>query len=314
MNNILLLGGTGFIGKNIIESFSKDSSCNLIVLTRNTTSIESSLLFNTNVTVITGELKNIEFIKGLIAEQNINVIIHLLSSLIPSSSEIAFYESIQSVIVPTFQLIDYIADKNIKLIFFSSGGTIYGNVGEFPIKEDNTMKPINNYGLSKLMVENYISFKNNKSSLDYVVLRPSNVYGKYQTFEGNQGFISVAINKIFNDIPIEIWGDGSSVRDYVHVDDVVFTVKKIIDQSISKVVLNLSTGIGKSLLEIIAVIENVSKRKAIVNFDKKRGVDADTVILDNSLLQSVVPQQHLGIEDGIKRQVEYFNTIVFDAN
>lgn len=313
MHNILLLGGTGFIGKNIIESFSTDRNCNLIVLTRSSLFIEKELFFAPNVTLVTGEFKNIDFIKDIIDQYDINVIIHLISSLIPSSSDEVFYDGIQNIIIPTFKLIDFIANKKIKFIFFSSGGTIYGNAISI-IKETNNLNPINNYGHSKLMIENYINLKKNNSAIDYIVVRPSNVYGKYQSFDGNQGFISVAINKISNGIPIEIWGDGNSVRDYIHVNDVVFIINKLINQSVSNVTLNISTGIGKSLIEIITLIEKRTRKKAIINFNSKRGVDANAVVLDNSKLQFLLTQKNITVEEGIELQIEYFNTIVPNAD
>ena len=256
---------------------------------------------------------DIDFIKNVIVEHNVNVIIHLLSSLIPSSSDVDFYNGMDSIIIPTFKLIDFITNKNIKFLFFSSGGTIYGNATSV-INENTALNPINNYGFSKQIIEDYLRYKRNSCSLDCIVLRPSNVYGKYQSFDGNQGFISVAINKIFSEIPIEIWGDGNVVRDYIHIDDVVYVVKKIVSESVTNVTLNLSTGIGKSLLEIIILIEKHMRKNAIIHFNTKRSVDATTVILDNSELLALIPHQFISVDEGIKNQINYFNTVLKNAN
>ena len=313
MYTILLLGGTGFIGKNIIESFAKDKNYNIIVVTRNPCLIDDPLFLESNITIVTGTLMDIDFIKNVIVEHNVNVIIHLLSSLIPSSSDVDFYNGMDSIIIPTFKLIDFITNKNIKFLFFSSGGTIYGNATSV-INENTALNPINNYGFSKQIIEDYLRYKRNSCSLDCIVLRPSNVYGKYQSFDGNQGFISVAINKIFSEIPIEIWGDGNVVRDYIHIDDVVYVVKKIVSESVTNVTLNLSTGIGKSLLEIIILIEKHMRKNAIIHFNTKRSVDATTVILDNSELLALIPHQFISVDEGIKNQINYFNTVLKNAN
>lgn len=312
MNNILILGGSGFIGKNIIESFSVDELNKLVVVTRNQNLIEDSVFQKDNISVNIGSLEDFNFIESLIIDYKINIILHLVSGLIPSSKDSEFYEGIGNVVVPTFKLIDFISNRSIKLLFFSSGGTIYGN-SDVVIKESSLTNPINNYGLSKLMIENYINYKKNNSPLDCIIIRPSNVYGKHQSFTGNQGFISVAINKICNGVPIEIWGDGNSIRDYIHVSDVVSIIKKLLDQSVSNVTLNLSTAIGKSLLEIIEIIEEHSGIKAIINFNNKRGVDANTVVLDNTELQALVSHDNMDIKEGIKAQIEYFNSIVDHA-
>lgn len=313
MYTILLLGGTGFIGKNIIESFAKDKNYNIIVVTRNPCLIDDPLFLESNITIETGTLVDTDFIKNVIIKHDVNVIIHLLSSLIPSSSDTDFYDGMNNIIIPTFKLIDFIANKNIKFLFFSSGGTIYGNAISV-INENTALNPINNYGFSKQIIEDYLRYKSNSCSLDCIVLRPSNVYGKYQSFDGNQGFISVAINKIFSEIPIEIWGDGNAVRDYIHIDDVVYVVKKIVSQSVTNVTLNLSTGIGKSLLEIIILIEKHMRKNAIIHFNTKRPVDATTVILDNSELLALIPHQFISVDEGIKNQINYFNTVLKNAN
>ena len=145
--------------------------------------------------------------------------------------------------------------------------------------------------------------------MDYIVIRPSNVFGRHQSFIGNQGFISVAINKIFNGLPIEIWGDGNSVRDYICVIDVVTVVRKILSSSINNITLNLSTGVGKSLLEIIKIIETKLDKKAIVSFNCKRHVDANIVILDNSKLLELISHEFILVEDGINNQIKYFKNL-----
>jgi UDP-glucose 4-epimerase len=302
MKNILLLGGTGFIGKNIIEFYSNDFEVNLVVLARNYKSIDLEGINSERITVKIGFITDLDFIKNLIVDYQINAIIHLVSGLIPSSSMGTFYESMDDVVISTFKLIDYISDKDIKFVFFSSGGTIYGEAKEV-IKESNNLNPINNYGFSKLIIENYIRFKSNTTSLNYIILRPSNVFGKYQRFEGNQGFISVAINKIYQEIPIEIWGDGNTVRDYIHINDVVVILKKLLDIDFSNESINLSSGIGYSLLDVLSIIEQKLNKRAILNFDVKRVIDADKVILDNSKLLGIVNHKFVDLNDGIENQV-----------
>ncbi len=313
MKNILILAGTGFIGKNIIDSYLSNSEVQLIVVARNVKSIDKDYLSSKNITFKIGSISDLDFIKNTIIDHEVNIIIHLISSIIASSSTKAFYDGMENVVIPTFKLIDFIADKGIKFIFFSSGGTVYGN-SELVISESKTLDPINNYGYSKLIIENYIQLKSNTSDFDYIILRPSNVYGRYQLFESNQGFISVAIHKVYQDIPIEIWGDGNVIRDYVDVVDVVDVLHQLLLCDASNVTLNLSTGVGFSLLQVIAVIENYLDKQALMHFNNKRIVDASTVILDNSKLSSLVDHNFIKIHDGIKNQIKYYKTTLDNAN
>jgi UDP-glucose 4-epimerase len=313
MKNILLLGGTGFIGKNVIESYMSNSDVNLTVVARNSKNIEERYLTSENITIKTGSIADFDFIAKTIVDCNVDVVIHLISSIIASSSTEEFYDGLDNVVVPTFKLIDFIADKDIKLVFFSSGGTIYGNSQDV-IRESTNLDPINNYGYSKLIIENYIQLKSNTTNLNYIILRPSNVYGKHQVFDSNQGFISVAINKVYHDMPIEIWGDGNTIRDYIDVVDVVSILHKLLVSVTSNVTLNLSTGAGFSLLEIISIIENNLDKQAVVNFNSKRIVDASTVILDNAKLLKIIDHDFIDVNVGIKNQINYFNTILKNAN
>lgn len=313
MKNILLLGGTGFIGKNIIELYLTNSDVNVIVIARNVKIIEEDYLKSKNIKFIEGSITNFDFIAKTIIDFNVNVVIHLISSIISSSSIEEFYVGIDNFVIPTFKLIDFIAGKDIKLVFFSSGGTIYGNNHDVII-EATKLNPINNYGYSKLIIENYIQLKSNTTNLNYIILRPSNVYGKHQAFYSNQGFISVAINKIYHDLPIDIWGDGNTIRDYIDVVDVALILQKLLDSSISNVTLNLSTRKGFTLLEIISIIENNLKKQAFVNFKGKRIVDASTIILDNTKLLEIINHDFIDINVGVRNQINYFTTILKNAN
>jgi len=313
MKNILILGGTGFIGKNIIEFYIDDVEVNLILLVRNENNLDARFLNSERIIVKIGSISDIDLIKNIVFDCSVNVIIHLVSNLIASSSDEEFLEGMGNVVVPTFRLIDFISEKEIKLLFFSSGGTIYGNSNSI-INENTILNPINNYGFSKLLIENYINFKRNNGQLNCIVIRPSNVYGSFQSFIGNQGFISVAIHKIYNDQPIEIWGDGNTIRDYIHANDLVEVVQKLLCHSVANTTLNLSTGIGKSLLEIIEIIEKYLDKKGIIHFNNKRNVDANTVILDNSKLRATIQQEFISVEEGIKMQINYFIKGLNDAN
>lgn len=309
MKNILILGGTGFIGKNIIEFYSKDITVNLVIVARNIKSVDLKDFDSERITLKTGFVSDVDFIKDVIIDYKINVIIHLVSGLIPSSSKEEFFERMNDVVIPTFALIDFISEMKVKFVFFSSGGTIYGNAKDV-IDETNNLNPLNNYGFSKLIIENYLKFKSNTTSLNYIILRPSNVYGKYQSFDGSQGFISVAINKLQHDLPIHIWGDGNIVRDYIHVNDVVVVLEKLLDGNFSNLEINLSSGVGYSLLQVLKIIEQKLEKEAVLLFDKKRIVDADKVILNNSKLLKLVNHDFLSLNDGIENHIfNYMNLI-----
>ena len=191
--NILIIGGTGFIGRNIVENLLCSTDNKLILIGRDHNKIDS-FFKNKPVIIVKAELSDINTIEKTLIKYDIDIVIHLVSNLIPSSSNKDFNRENSEVIVPTFHLLELLSKRNVKIIFFSSGGTIYGNEPN-TISEDNKLKPINYYGHSKQIIENQILFLNRTKELSYLILRPSNVYGKYQKINSNQGFIAVAIGK-----------------------------------------------------------------------------------------------------------------------
>lgn len=306
--NILLLGGSGFIGKNIIEYVNNVITINLTVIVRNKKRLIQNNDLNSNINLV--ELSKLDYttLIDLIIKDNINCVIHLVSSLKPSSGEDQFYNEFDSITLPTFKLIDYLANRNIKLVYFSSGGTVYGNYA-LPISENFIRKPINYYGLSKLLIENYILFKSTISHLDYIILRPSNAYGKYQDFQSDQGFIAVALDKIYRNEPIQVWGDGNVVRDYICVTDIVKILFLLLEIGVSKEDLNLSSGYLFSINEVIKIIENETQIKAIVHYTPERKIDAPKIELLNTKLKEFVPFIFKGLNIGIKEQIIYYKNL-----
>jgi UDP-glucose 4-epimerase len=303
MDRILLLGGNGFIGKNIIENYLKED-CKLVLLHLKNDFVDLHLKANTKISVIEGEIRNLHLIQDIIIRHEINVVIHLVSTLIPSSSVEDYYYDLENVIIPTYRLLDYISKTNVKFVFFSSGGTIYGR-SKFKVKEEHRLAPINYYGLSKLLIEDYLRLQSRSSNLRYLILRPSNVYGKFQRLEAAQGFIAVAIGKVLADKPVEIWGDGKAIRDYIYVQDVAEIVLKIIKSGFINETLNIGSGIGTNLLEILEIIQKYFDKEIIKIFKDKRPVDLDKMILDNEKLLSVITFEPVEVERGIQRFMEH---------
>ena len=308
MKSILIIGGRGFIGKNIVEAL-VDVECNIVLITRQLGFDQFKK--NSTIKVIKGNLNDTHLIKSIILDYGIEVILHLASNLIPSSVKSQFDEEMQDIVLPTFEILNYISDKNIKIIYFSSGGTIYGKV-DGKVFEGSELEPINYYGYSKLIIENHIQLLSRIADLRYVILRPSNVYGKYQRLESKQGFIAVALGKIMSNQSVEIWGDGKTTRDYVDVLDVAEAVKGIIQENTENQIFNLGSGEGYSLLEVIASIEKHLQRSANVIFKRKREVDLDKMTLDISKLQSYIKYKPIGLNKGIKNFITYLEQVKSD--
>lgn len=296
--NVLLLGGSGFIGRNIVEELFTSTTYHLVLLVRNVQNSSSNFKNFEGITVIEGEISNCELIEEILKTYKIDVVIHLVSNLIPSSSYDDFTIELEKVVFPTFILLELFIKYNVRFVFFSSGGTIYGN-STGNISESNPLHPINYYGYSKLMIENHIQFLHTTKQLSYLILRPANVYGQYQKIEAQQGFIAVALGKFLSNSSLEIWGTGEVVRDFVDVQDVSRALKTLIESEVQDKTLNVGSGEGKSLNEVLTIIETIFETRIAIDYKDKREVDLDRMVLDISELKTHIEFNPKSLKKGI---------------
>jgi UDP-glucose 4-epimerase len=172
-----------------------------------------------------------------------------------------------------------------KLIYFSSGGTIYGNSNKDRINEEEKLKPQNYYGFSKLLIEHYIQLQARINNLKYVIARPSNPYGMGQKSHSKQGLIAVALGKIINNEAIDIWGDGSVIRDYLHVSDLSLAILNILNNDKWGEIYNIGSGEGISINNLLHLIEKTIDKKIIINYFESRFIDVHSNVLDISKIK-----------------------------
>lgn len=282
--NILILGHKGFIGKRIIKNFSSKGYYKIFTI--------DARLLNTKQIIL--------FIKN----NDIQIIIHLVSNLIPASNKLEFEKSITSLVEPTFELIDYSAIHSIKFVFFSSGGAVYGNHELKKIDEQVVCNPINYYGYSKLIIENYIKFKFHIDKLSYLILRPSNVYGIGQNYNVNQGFISLAITKAIKDEEIVVWGDGENVKNYIYVDDVVSILDKLLLKNVNNEIFNISSDVNYSLNNILSIISQSINKELKIKYVNSKEFDTKNILLSNEKMRKIIDFDFTELPEGISRQIE----------
>lgn len=301
MKNILMIGGAGFIGSNLIKSFLQTKSFNIHLLEPVFANI--SRVEDLDIVVHRGQLSDIDKIESIILNKKIDIVIHLVSTLIPGSSGDDFEKEFVNVTFPSLRLMDFCADNKIKFVYFSSGGTVYGNrTTNNPIEENSELAPISHYGWSKQMMENSILFKHRTKSLEYLILRPSNPYGHGQNIHGKQGLVAVAIGKILSGQEIEVWGDGSSVRDYIYIDDLAKVVSELLmNDSISNRTINIGSGVGYSVNDIINCLKEVSLGDVKVKYMTSRSVDVSSVVLDISQLKELIDFNPMSLKEGIAK-------------
>ena len=299
--NILLIGGGGFIGSNLINEFLNCGIRSACVLEPEFASV--SRIETLPVKIFRGNISDIDLLESILLNEKIDTVIHLVSTIIPGSNYDDYEREFINVIFPSIRLMEICCKKNVKFIYFSSGGTIYGDRnGEVkPFVESDEMAPISYYGWSKQMMENSILYMNRTQGLKYLILRPSNPYGHGQNLHGKQGFIAVALGKILEGEQITVWGDGSSIRDYIYIDDLCKAVIDLLDsEDAVNTTLNIGSGKGYSVNQIIEVIKSIVKESVHVDYVSARPADVSSMVLDTRKLRNLIPFNPIPIERGIE--------------
>ena len=220
-----------------------------------------------------------------------------------------FYQERDEIILPSLMMIDRLAERSIPLVYFSSGGAIYGCTDEAKLGEDHPCQPISSYGQSKLEIESYIHFATRVSGLRHLIIRPSNPYGMLQSLNGRQGLIAAVFGKLLRNEPLEIWGRGDAVRDYTHVDDLVSATCDVIGLYFWNMTLNIGSGRGHSVLDVIAATERATGLRCAKINKPHRSTDVDRVVLDVSRLVSLGAWYDRSLDTGIR---DYARQLGFD--
>lgn len=236
--------------------------------------------------------------------KGMDVVYHAICTLNPGNSNDKCIVGYERDFVQTAKLCYYLKDTDCRMIFFSSGGTVYGNQEKQPILEDAVPVPINHYGNLKLCIENTIRTFNFQMKKNMLVARISNPYGPGQDYHKGVGFIDAALKHAIAGETIEIWGDGSVVRDYIYIDDLCRMLYALIDYHGEIEVFNLSSNTGVSQNDIVEILKGIVP-EVKVEYKPGRSVDAKKVILDNSRIHTICDMQMVSIEEGVKKYYEY---------
>jgi UDP-glucose 4-epimerase len=273
--NMLVLGGNGFIGSHLVDRLLSEGH-QVRVFDKYEEHYRKPLR---DVEYCVGDFGN----RGMLSEamEGIDMVFHLISTTLPKTSNDDPAFDVQSNVIETIFLLEQSVARGVrKVVYISSGGAIYGKPAALPIPETCPTEPECSYGITKLTVEKYLALFNHLHGLDYVVLRPSNPYGSRQKPDGIQGAVSVFLGRVAQGKPIEIWGDGRVVRDYIFVDDLIDGIYKAAVMQTPSRIFNIGSGSGHSLNEIVAVIRQVTGRPVDVVYKDRRSFDVPTIYLD----------------------------------
>ena len=275
----VIIGGGGFLGSHLAETLLANGQDVRIFDQPGARYLEYSS--QRGAGIVTGNFLNPNDVGKAIVD--CDVVYHLVSATVPQTSNENPRYDVESNLIGTLQLLEQMRSANVKkIIFASSGGTVYGIPHEIPIKESHPTDPISSYGITKLAVEKYLHLFWTLYGLDYCVLRIANAYGARQPITQTQGAIAAFLGKADSKEEITIWGDGTVLRDYVYAGDIANAFFQASLYQGELKVFNLGSGHGHSLNDIIGVIENIIQVPLQVKYLPGRPFDVPISILDIS--------------------------------
>ena len=299
---VLIIGGSGFIGRHTVHRLNS-AHIPTVVYDRHADPLKSSSI----CTFIRGIISDSQLINQTIRDHQITHVVHTVSTTGPASSNKNKVFDVESNIVPILNLLKSCVRNNVQRFFFlSSGGTVYGVPNSLPISENHPKNPLCSYGVTKLAIEKYIKLYKHLYDLDYTIIRPSNPYGPGQNHSSGQGLIAAIVHKMHTNEVLEVWGDGSNVRDYFHVNDLSDLLLKSLSSSVTGT-FNAGSSVGTSINGLIDTIALIGGLTPNIKYCEPRKLDVPSIVLDcNSAKESFAWHPSISLECGIEDYIRWY--------
>jgi UDP-glucose 4-epimerase len=304
----LVIGGNGFIGTHLVDKL-VEAGHKVRVFDRYPSRYSEP---DDRVEYTTGDLGN----HGEIHEtvQGIDWVFHLAYTTLPQTSNDDPVYDIRSNVVDTVQLLEECKRSAVsKVVFISSGGTIYGVPQQIPIPESHPTEPICSYGITKLAIEKYLSLYQRLWGVEYVVARLSNPYGERQNPQSKQGAVGVFLGNVAQGKSITIWGDGEVTRDYIYIEDAVTALIAAAEYQPGEDgprIFNIGAGQGVSLNQLVEEIRQVVDEPVKVQYTSGRPVDVPSNVLDINRAREILNwSPRVSLSHGLQRTWKWVTSL-----
>ena len=302
--NVLLFGAAGFIGTNLALALAADPQVQLTLADVNKEYFHPDLQ-NKGFRLVETPIGVDTDFEALFAGQD--VVYHLVSTTVPTTSNQQIADELTANVVMTAKLLDGCVKSGVKkVVFISSGGTVYGKQSGCPLHEDTPTNPISSYGVQKITIEKLLHLYHCMHGLDYRVVRLANPYGPYQRPNGILGAVTTFTYKALQNQEISVFGDGSVVRDFIYIDDAVRAIITIANGDAEHKIFNLGSGYGTSIRQVLRAIENALQIPLNIAWLPGRPVDVPVNYLDISRYEAAYgPLDPVALEEGILKTAAF---------
>lgn len=299
----VILGGGGFIGSHAVDG--------LLERGHHVRVFERENAGSRNIAQALGRIDLVrgDFLDGddlCRAMDGMDVAVHLVSTTLPKSSNEDMAYDIDTNVIGTIRMLDAAKRAGVrKIIFASSGGTIYGLPQSLPVAEDHPTSPICSHGIGKLAAEKYLHLYHHLHGLDYTVLRFANPYGERQDPMSGQGAVTAFLWRCMRGQSISIWGDGTVARDFFHVGDLVRAILAVTEKDVPSKIYNIGSGMPHTLNEVLDIMRTVTGRVPDVRYLPAREFDVPVNFLDISRARrELLWQPRTSLNEGMARTWE----------
>ena len=309
MKTILILGGYGFLGTNIMHYVDEHlhEAYRFIVFDKFDKHL-GGVEFKCVEMTYAGDFTDKALMESIFKENKIDLVIHSLSTTVPVDSANARYD-VETNLLPTLDVLALMVKYGVKdIVYISSGGAVYGTREHKPHLESDAVYPISSYGTVKVATEKYMMQYGQLYGLRPLIVRLSNPYGAYH-YSMKQGVINIAMTKALRNETLQIWGDGNGKKDYIYVEDFVDILFRLLEKGISNQVINIGSG---NLLSVNEIAEAV--RGLVPTFKSEHSeaqqFDASHFELNTDKLKSLIGDYPFtSFEEGLQKTYNWTKTI-----
>ncbi len=307
---ILVTGAAGFIGSNLVDRLLDDDHEVVGVdnLSRGTRANlpDSELGAGRGFSFIEADLTDARFAET-VADADVEVICHLGAQIDVRISVQDPIEDARLNVLGTINVLEAARKAGVrKVVFASSGGSIYGEPKKLPVLESAPVDPLSPYAASKVSGETYLGTYRALYGLETTALALSNVYGPRQDPHGEAGVVAIFGNALLRGRPATIYGDGSAVRDYVFVDDVTDAFARAIGDLADGRRLNIGTGVGTTVRELHTVIASAADAPDDPVLGASRLGELHAIVLNvNAARDHLGWMPRMSLADGIAKTLDW---------
>jgi len=310
-----VLGADGFIGSHLVHALvARDFRVRAIDKFPNGRSLNLEQIRN-RIEMVSADLfceedLDTQFLEG------VEYLFHFATPSTPASSLLDPIREFRNHLLPTLRLFDMASQNGVRrVIFASSGGTVYGPAPKCPATENSVLQPVFPHSIVKVALEYYLAFLRLRG-LDSIVYRIANPYGPRQRgWMTKQGVISVFLRAALLDEPVQVSNDKNAIRDYIFVGDLTEAILKSFWRPHKHHVYNIGSGIGTDLQTIIRLIEKTTRKRLKKTTEKAPVAQTSRIVLNIGRIQREFHwQPQLSLLQGIRRTWEWIRDQEFATN